>query len=86
MRLNIVEDQINLHEFTPTLLMDSVTSNFAGIMGTDGSGELFNVVIEQMLPLLLESYQKEVSESIADSVMGPVNEELSTMKLMDLMH
>lgn len=86
LRLKIIEDQLNLHEFLPTLLMDSVTSNFEDIMGSDGSGELFNAVIEQMLPLLLESQQEEVSESIADSVMDPVNEELSTMKLIDLMH
>lgn len=73
-------------EFVPTLLMDAVTSNFEGIMGGDGSNEMFNEVIEQILPLLLESHKEEVSESIADLVVDPVNKELSTMKLMDMMH
>lgn len=84
--LNIIEGQLNLQEFIPTLLTEAITSNFKGMMGGDGSGELFNELIEQMLPLLLESQQEKVSESIANSVMGPVNEELRTMELIDLMH
>lgn len=64
--------------------MDAVTSNIEGILGGGEADEIYNDVIEQMVPELLQSYTAEVGRYISDSIMDPVNEVLNTMTLADL--
>lgn len=70
-------------EFNSTLLVDAVTTNIEGILGGE-EGELYNEMIQQLVPALLHSNKAEVGRYISDSIMGPVNKVLNTMKLSDL--
>lgn len=71
-------------EFNSNLVVDAVSSNIQGILGGGESDELYNRLIEELIPELLQSNKAEVGRYISDSIMGPVNKVLNTMTVADL--
>lgn len=83
-RLSIL-GQLSVVEMESLARVDRIESRFGGILGSDEGSEFYNGLIEQLLPDLLASNQRELSDMVSSLLLPILNEQLSGMTLADLM-
>lgn len=85
LRLGLKGPYLDMLEFNSTLSVDRVSSDIQGIMGGGAGNDFYNRAIEEMVPELLRTYSREISQVISDVVMPVANKELNQMTLADLL-
>lgn len=64
--------------------IDSVRSQISGLMDSEEETQLYNEFIEQLLPDLVQTNRRELSDALGAVLMPLINEQLADLTIGDL--
>lgn len=76
--------KLSVIEMDTLAAIDSVASRITGLMDSQEETDLYNELIEQLLPELLQTNRRQMSDTISALLMPVINEFLADVTLGDL--
>ncbi|XP_037037542.1 uncharacterized protein LOC119075248 [Bradysia coprophila] len=82
--LRIHQGYLDMTQLQTLLALNSLSSNIAGILGSDEASFVFNKMIEELLPKMLDTYSTDIGQMISEYLRPIANQHLHKLTLSDI--
>lgn len=84
LRLRVSDGHLDMTEFQSVLSLNSLKSNISGVLGSEEMSIYVNMMLEDLLPEMLDTYSSTIGEMISEYLIPFANKYLHELTLSDL--